>query len=208
VAGPVRLYPTNPSRRRATIARDVLGLVLLAFFAWCGTKAYDVVDSLTALGTAVSDTGTSIQSGFGSVAHAVGGLPLVGDSLANALSGAGSSAGSQLTSVGQEGIAQVDRMALLIGLAVALLPTVVLLLAMVPRRIRQVRALSAAHAVLTRTRGPAARQLLASRAAFGLPFSVLLAHTPDPFGDLAAGRYDALVAAALEDSGMRVPVAG
>ncbi len=46
------------------------------------------------------------------------------------------------------------------------------------------------------------RRLLAMRAVFGLPFRELLRYTRDPFCDLAAGRYDALVAAALADVGI------
>ena len=50
---------------------------------------------------------------------------------------------------------------------------------------------------------PERQALLARRAAFGLPYCVLLRHTRDPLGDLAAERYDGLVAAALEDAGLR-----
>ena len=42
------------------------------------------------------------------------------------------------------------------------------------------------------------------RAAFALPYEQLLAHTRDPLGDLAAGRYDGLVDAIAEDAGLRV----
>ena len=41
------------------------------------------------------------------------------------------------------------------------------------------------------------------RAAFTLPYDDLLRYTPDPFGDLAHERYDALVAAALEEVGLQ-----
>jgi hypothetical protein len=41
------------------------------------------------------------------------------------------------------------------------------------------------------------------RAAFSLPYGQLLAWTDDPLGDLAEGRYDRLVNAALEDAGLR-----
>ena len=43
------------------------------------------------------------------------------------------------------------------------------------------------------------------RAAFGLSYLTLLGYTRDPLGDLAAGRYDPLVAAALDDVGIRRP---
>ena len=41
------------------------------------------------------------------------------------------------------------------------------------------------------------------RAAFALPYGELLRFTRDPLGDLEAGRYDALVDAALDDAGLR-----
>jgi hypothetical protein len=46
------------------------------------------------------------------------------------------------------------------------------------------------------------------RAAFALPYGRLLEYTRDPLGDLAAGRYDALVAAALDEAGLRAPQRG
>ena len=35
-----------------------------------------------------------------------------------------------------------------------------------------------------------------------LPYRVLQRYTDDPLGDLAAGRYDALVDASLEEAGL------
>jgi len=207
MAGTLRLYPEVPSRRRAMITRDVLYLLLVAFFIWCGVKIYQAVDHLSALGTAVSDAGTSIQDGFGSAARAVGGVPLVGDSLAHALSGAGSGTGGNLVSLGQQGADDIHRLAMLAGLVVAVLPTLVLVLAVLPGRLRQIKALAAAGTVLGDLSDPNLRRLVASRAAFSLPYGVLLDYTRDPLGDLAAGRYDRLVAAALNEAGLRDTVA-
>jgi hypothetical protein len=76
----------------------------------------------------------------------------------------------------------------------------------VPPRLRQIRRLTAVDRLLavpddglTGER----RRLLAMRAAFSLPYPTLARHTSDPFGDLVAERYDSLVAAALEDAGLR-----
>ena len=41
------------------------------------------------------------------------------------------------------------------------------------------------------------------RAAFALPYETLLRYTADPLGDLAAERYEPLIDAVLEDSGLR-----
>jgi len=203
MAGAVRLYPEVGSRRRSTMIRDLFCLVLIAFFVWCGIKTYHGVDDLSVFGHAVADTGTSIQSSFGSVANAVGNLPIVGGSLASALGNAGSGTGGNLESLGQQGVNAVHRLAVLLGLLVGLLPILVLLVAALPSRIRQVRSMSAAASALSNRADPTIQRLLASRAAFGLPYATLLAHTSDPFGDLAAGEYDALIAAALEDAGLR-----
>ena len=99
----------------------------------------------------------------------------------------------------------MHELALLLGLIVFALPTVIVLLVMVPPRIRQIRQLGAANAALVDTHDPERRRLLAMRAAFGLSYLTLLGYTKDPLGDLAAGRYDPLVAAALDDVGIRPP---
>jgi hypothetical protein len=50
---------------------------------------------------------------------------------------------------------------------------------------------------------PKRRRVLAQRAAYSLPYGRLLEYSDDPLGDLEAERYDPLVAAALEDAGLR-----
>jgi hypothetical protein len=61
-----------------------------------------------------------------------------------------------------------------------------------------VRRLTAGHRIL---RG-APPGVLAERAAYNLPLRALARHTPDPFGDLAAGRHAGLLAALAEDAGV------
>ena len=68
----------------------------------------------------------------------------------------------------------------------------------VPRRVTQVKRLNLAARAL---QGAPEREL-AMRAAFALPYDQLLAWTDDPLGDLAAGRYEPLVSAVLEDAGL------
>jgi hypothetical protein len=67
-----------------------------------------------------------------------------------------------------------------------------------PRRVAQVKRMRVAANALE---GAPEREL-AMRAAFALPYSQLLQWTDDPLGDLAAGRYDRLVGAVLEDAGL------
>ena len=74
-----------------------------------------------------------------------------------------------------------------------------------PARIEQIRGMRTASRVLAFPASAERQRLLAMRAAFGLPYGRLLAYTPDPLGDLAAGRYEALVRAAFEDVGLTAP---
>jgi hypothetical protein len=76
---------------------------------------------------------------------------------------------------------------------------VLLLARALPPRFGQIQAMTAAERVLPE--GPP--EVLAARAAYHLPFRALARHTPDPFGDLAAGRHAGLLAALVEDAGIR-----
>ena len=195
----MRLYPDVPARRVATIARDVLVLALLVVFAWLGLAVHDAVDRLAVLGEGVQATGGAVQGGFDSAADAVDDTPVVGDEIADGLRGAGEETGGEVVDLGERGESGVHRLADLLGLLVFGLPTVLVVARYVPARVAQARALTAADRVL---HGAPPREV-AMRAAFSLPYGALLPHTRDPLGDLAAERYDGLVAAALDDAGLR-----
>jgi hypothetical protein len=198
------LYPDLPGPRGRAILRDVLVVALITFFVWCGVTVHALVDALSVLGTGVREAGTTVQGGFDSAAGAISSIPVVGEAISGALTGAGEGTGGNLAEFGQSGEDAVHLLARGLGLTTALLPIFVLLAVVLPRRIRVVREMSAARMVSgIDLDDPERRRLLAMRAAFGLPFRELLPYTKDPFGDLTAGRYDALVAAALADVGLR-----
>jgi hypothetical protein len=112
--------------------------------------------------------------------------------------------GSPVEDLGRRGENDVHHLANLLGLVTFGLPAVVVIWHFVPRRITQVsRMRVAAHAL----EGAPEREL-AMRAAFALPYAQLLAWTDDPLGDLAAGRYDPLVDALLDDAGLTRRAAG
>ena len=201
----MKLYPDVPSRFQRTVLRDLAVLALLMLFAWFGYQTYQTIDELKVLGSGVRTAGSTIEDSFDTAAGAVTGLPFVGDDLAQALRRTGQGTGGELADLGQEGIDRVHHLAVTTGLSVFALPAFLLLLIMLPGRVRQVRRLTAAERVLAYPDDDDRRRLLAMRAAFALPYGTLLAHTSDPLGDLLAGRYDHLVDAALEDAGLRRP---
>jgi hypothetical protein len=200
----MRLYPSLPGPLRRTIALDVLVVLLLALFAWLGLKVHDTVSELNALSRGVVGAGTSVQETLREAGDAVGGAPIVGGDLRDSLQGAGREAGGAVVAAGREGERGVDSAASLLGTLTWLIPSLLLLLRYVPDRVRQAERLTAGARALADLTGDR-RRLVAQRAAFGLPYGILLRHTRDPLGDLEAGRHDALVAAELESVGLRAP---
>jgi hypothetical protein len=200
----MRFYPSSPAQRVRTVLRDLVVLLALFLFAWLGLKVHSTVDQLAVLGTGVEDAGTEIQGGFDTAAEAVARVPIVGGDLADGFRDAGRVSGGELAERGQAGRESVHQLANLLGLVTFLIPALLVLLLTLPDRISQIRGLTAAERVLGGPLDPDRRRLLAMRAAFSLPYGELVGYTRDPFGDLAAGRYDALVAAALEEAGLRL----
>ena len=199
----MRLYPDLPGRRLDLIARDLATVLALVLFGKIALEVHEAVDQLAVLGEGVESAGNAVSGGFDSAADAIDGTPLVGDELGDALRGAGSGSGGEVADLGRGGAGAAHDLADLLGLLFFLLPSTLLLVFVLPPRVRQVRRLNAAVRVLREPATPERQRLLASRAAFGLPYGVLLEYTDDPIGDLLEGRHEALVRAELEQYGLR-----
>ena len=197
----MRIYPDQTGRRIDLMARDLAVVLALVLFALIALKVHDAVDNLAVLGEGVESAGNAVTGGFDTAADAVDGTPIVGDTLGDALRGAGEGSGGEVADLGRGGAGAAHDLANLLGLLFFALPAALLLLWTLPPRIRQIRRLNAAASAVGELT-PERRRLLAMRAAFGLPYGELLRFTQDPLGDLEAGRYDALVAAELEQAGM------
>jgi hypothetical protein len=199
----MRLYPELPGPRNRALVADLVSIVLLVLFAWAGLRVHDAVDRLAVLGEGVQASGGAISGGFESAAEAVDGAPVVGDDLADGLRDAGEGSGGEVEELGRSGEDSAHDLANLLGFVTFALPALLVLTRWLPGRAEQVRKLRAASSVLGERATPERRRLLAMRAAFSLPYGQLLQYTRDPLGDLEDGRYDALVAAALEDAGLK-----
>ena len=199
----MRLYPQITAARNRALIADLASIALLILFAWAGLKVHDAVDRLAVLGEGVQATGGAVQGGFDSAADAVDGTPVVGDDVADGLRSAGEESGGEVEDLGGRGVDNVHRLANLLGFVTFALPALLVLTRWLPGRISQIRRLQDAELVVGDEGSPERRRVLAMRAAFNLPYGQLLQHTPDPLGDLAAERYDALIDAALEDVGLR-----
>jgi hypothetical protein len=198
----VRFYPEPRLQRLDAVARDVAGVLALVLLAKIGVEVHDAVGELAVLGEGVESAGGAVSGGFESAAEAIDDAPVVGDEVGDALRAAGEGSGGEVEELGRGGAGAAHDLADLLGVVVFGLPAALLLLWAVPPRVRQIRRLTAAARVLELP-SEERRRLVAMRAAFSLPYGTLLAYTRDPIGDLAAGRYEALVRAELEQAGLR-----
>jgi hypothetical protein len=199
----MRWYPTVRARRSATIAADVFIVVLVMIFAWFAASAHDAVDGLGQLARGVEQAGAETQASLDAAAERVGAVPVVGGALADALREAGGSTGGDTAALARSGRRDIEHAANVIGWALFLIPTTLLLVGYLPNRWSQVKRLTAAQRILGDGSAVDSHpRLVAMRAAFGLPYPTLMRYTDDPFGDLEAGRYHALVEAAHEEAGL------
>src|SRR6478735_4097459 len=177
----MRLYPASPVARTRTATRDLVVLGLLILFAWTGMKVHDGILELTSVGRGIQLVGEQLG----------GTLRNAPNEATSALRATGDEQGSKIVRLGVEQVRQTEKAANWAGWLVFLLPSVTLLVFTLPARVRQVAAMETAQ----RTMSDAPEHILAARAAYSLDFKTLRRYTPDPFGDLAEGRYDRLVTA-------------
>lgn len=201
----MRLYPDSPGLRLSALARDLAALVVLVLLAWLGLAVHDAVDRLAVLGEGVTTAGGAVRGGFERAAEGVDDAPLVGGPLGDALRDAGEGTGGNVEDAGQRGETAAHDLADILGILFFGLPATLVLALWLPRRIAEVRTLNAALRTLGAPDDAERRRLIAMRAAFSLPYAVLTRYTPDPLGDLAAERYDRLLAAAYDEVGLRPP---
>jgi hypothetical protein len=199
----MRFYSDIPARRTAAILSDLLVLLLLVLLAWLGLKVHDAVAAIASVPRGVTASGDAIQGGFESAGDALGDVPVVGEPLAGALDDAGEGAGGGIADVGREGEEDVNALANVLGALFFLLPAAAVLSRYLPGRIADVRRRTAAARAIGPGLTPEREYTLARRAAYGLPYERLVRFTRDPLGDLEHGRHEGLVAAALDDAGLR-----
>ncbi len=183
---------------------DVALVVWIAVWVFLGFRVADEVHGLTDLSRTTVAAGLALQDA-GEALVSLGRLPVVGDDV-ETLGERTMRAGRSARDSGRSSRESIENLSLLLGLSVALIPSVPLLALYVPLRIswfRQVRAVR--QAVERDPSNPVLTEFLARRAASNLPYDALRATTPDPWDDLANGRFQPLADAELDRLGIKRP---
>jgi hypothetical protein len=186
--------------QRSIVAIDVL--VVLWTVAWIvlGVAVGSFVERLGAVGDGLEDAGRAIGRA-GEAVDQLSDVPLVGEGF--------SEVAAEIQEVGLDTAARgrsvehdADRLALLVGMSLALGPTLPILAVWLPPRVSRERERHALRTSLRRGDG-VALAYLANRAVATRGFRELRAVSDDPIADLAAGRYEGLASLELDHLSLR-----
>lgn len=184
--------------RRADVAVVLWCLLWLGMGLWIALE----VRSLADLSDTVARVGVGLQR-TGDALGSVASVPLVGGDIGD-LARSISDAGTSAVGSGTDSVGDIHRLSILLGIAVALMPTVPVLALYLPARIARRREVAAVLRARREARGSAAfEEFLARRAVDRLPYHVLSAEGADPWHELREGRFGRLAALELERLGIR-----
>lgn len=188
----------RPSKRMLQLALAAWAVVWIGLAAATAYELYvlhGLGDTLVKTGVAVDTSGKALQ--------ALAGVPFVGGRVGT-LAGQVRAAGQSAVASGHASSGSAVDLAVLIGIAIALIPTVPvvvlsLMLRSTTRRERDV----VARALRERPDDTLLEEYLARRAVTTLPYAQLREVTAQPWADLDAGRFGALADAELARLGLR-----
>lgn len=170
--------------------------VWLALGAWVGAELWQ----LAGLGETLARSGTALDSS-GRALQELRDLPIIGGTPGRIGDEVRATA-ADVVARGNEARTSARRLAVLLGLTVALLPLTPVLLYL-PVRLRAGRDRQQVRDLVSRLDGREVDAHLARRALQALPYPQLLSVTATPEGDFAAGRHRALADAELVRLGLR-----
>ena len=202
--GPMKLYAATPVHLLRQLLGDLLLLLWVAFWVWAGMTVHDVAMELAGPGRQVAESATGLSSAMSDAGGELGELPVVGEA-ARAPFDEAAAAADQLAEAGRDQVASVERLALLLGLAVAAIPILLAFLMHLPRRIEFVRRATAGARFVDADDD---LDLFALRALAHQPLHVLARVSDDPAGAWRRGDRqvtDRLAELELRSAGLRLP---
>jgi hypothetical protein len=174
----MKLFADAPARRTRQVLADLFFVAWLVAWAWIGTEVHDGTIELAGPARQTDSSATSMAEQLRDAGGRLGEAPLVGDELALPFDKAASGADG-IAAAGRDTVEAVERLALLLGLSVALIPILVAAAVHLPMRWRFVREATAGARFID------AREdldLFALRALANQPMRVLARVSDDPAG--------------------------
>lgn len=195
-------YADSPGRRTAQIVGDLLVVAWIVLWIRVGNAVHDGTMALAAPGRQTDESASAMAGQLRDAGGRLGETPLVGDELATPFDRA-ADASEGIASAGRASVEAVEQLAVVLGLAIALIPILVILAVHLPRRWRFVREATAGARFIDSADD---LDLFALRALAHQPMRVLARVSDDPAGDWRRKDPDVvrrLAEIELEDVGLR-----
>ena len=178
MVGRMKLFADTPVRRTRQVLADLLFVAWLVLWVWIGMAVHGGTMELAGPARQTDSAATSMADQFRDAGGRLGEAPLVGDELAVPFDRA-ADASDGIAAAGRDTVSAVERLALLLGLSIALMPILIAAAIHLPRRWRFVREATASVRFID------AREdldLFALRALAHQPMRVLARISDDPAG--------------------------
>jgi hypothetical protein len=192
--------PRLPSSTAGVLVVDLLVALWALLWIVLGLMVAADVRELTELSTSLSTAGQAVDDS-GRALGAID-IPLIGGAL-DASAQQIQDAGRSVIEGGQSSRETIERLSVLLGLGVAVLPLVPVLVYYLPPRLGRAVEIHSVKRVLADGSGdPLLERFLAHRAAHQLSYRELGRVSRTPWRDLEEGRYSELAAAELRRVGV------
>jgi hypothetical protein len=200
----MKLYADTPGRRTRQVVADLVLATWVVAWVLVGSAVHDGTMALAAPGRQTDSSATRMAEGLRGAGDRLDDVPLVGDDVAEPFDRA-AGASEELAAAGRSSVRAVERLALWLGVSIALIPILVAGALHLPRRWRFVREATAGARFIDATED---LDLFALRALARQPMHVLGRISDDPAGAWRRREPDVvrrLAALELRDSGLHLP---
>ena len=204
---PWRFYAATPARRTLQVVGDLAAVLWIWLWVVLAGKVRDATLGLATPGRKIDASASDLAERLRDAGRTVAKVPFVGDDVRSPFDGAGGAA-EGLAGAGRQQVEAVGTLAHWLGIAVALIPILMLLWFYLPPRLRFVRRASAGQRFLDAT---ADLDLFALRAMAHQPLHVLAKLDDDPAGAWRRGDREVIGQLArleLRSVGLKPPVSG
>ena len=197
-------YSDFARARSRQIFADVLAVVVIVLSIVLGVATHAAVRAFATLGEQLESAGSGLRQTMTDAANTLGDVPLIGGGIRSPLDSA-SDAGGFLADAGADQQQLVGRLAVALGIIVALVPIAIVLRVWLRRRLVFAKNAALARNLASTDSG---LDLLALRALGRADPRDILAALPDATARWRAGDEETirfLAALALQDAGVRMP---
>ncbi|QIK76560.1 hypothetical protein [Nocardioides piscis] len=175
----MKLYADAPGRRTRQLLVDLLVVLWFLAWVWIGFAVHDGTMALAGPGRQTDESASALAGQLRDAGGQLDDVPLVGDEVASPFDKA-AEASDGIAAAGRSSVEAVEKLAVVLGLSIALIPILVVSAFHLPGRVRFVREASAGARFVNSSDD---LDLFALRALAKQPMHVLAKVSDDPAGD-------------------------